>query len=194
MSTVTIYSLDLLLSDLNQSIAPGPVLTVTSCPEYRFLRSDLVIFYSHLFKNISVCCDPHKERFQCSQWSKTRCFFLEFPCIFYDPAYLDNLISGNSAFSKSCLYIWDFLIHILLILAPRILSIILLGCEMSVIVQYFEHSLVLPFFGIGMKTDFFQSCGHCWVFQIWWHIECSTFLMHHLFGFEVAQLEFYHLH
>ena len=31
------------------------------------------------------------------------------------------------------------------------------------------------FFGIGMKTDVFQSCGHCWVFQICWHIECSTF-------------------
>ena len=26
-----------------------------------------------------------------------------------------------------------------------------------------------------MKTDLFRSCGHCWVFQIWWHIECSTF-------------------
>ena len=26
-----------------------------------------------------------------------------------------------------------------------------------------------------MKIDPFQSCGHCWVFQIYWHIECSTF-------------------
>jgi len=26
-----------------------------------------------------------------------------------------------------------------------------------------------------MKIDFFQSCGQCWVFQICWHIECSTF-------------------
>ena len=26
-----------------------------------------------------------------------------------------------------------------------------------------------------MKTDLFLSCGHCWVFQIYWHIECSTF-------------------
>ena len=26
-----------------------------------------------------------------------------------------------------------------------------------------------------MKTDLFQSCGHCWVFQICWHIEGSTF-------------------
>ena len=33
----------------------------------------------------------------------------------------------------------------------------------------------MPFFGIGMKTDLFQSCGHCWVFQICWHIECSPF-------------------
>ena len=32
-----------------------------------------------------------------------------------------------------------------------------------------------PFFGTGMKTDLFQSCGHCWVFQICWHIECNTF-------------------
>ena len=26
-----------------------------------------------------------------------------------------------------------------------------------------------------MKTDLFQSSGHCWIFQICWHIECSTF-------------------
>ena len=45
---------------------------------------------------------------------------------------------------------------------------------MSVIVQQFEHSLALPFFGIGMKTELFQSCGHCRVVQICWHIECST--------------------
>ena len=25
------------------------------------------------------------------------------------------------------------------------------------------------------KPDLFHSCGHCWVFQICWHIECSTF-------------------
>ena len=26
-----------------------------------------------------------------------------------------------------------------------------------------------------MKFDLSQVCGHCWVFQIYWHIECSTF-------------------
>ena len=50
----------------------------------------------------------------------------------------------------------------------------ILLCEMSAIVWWFYHSLALPFFGIGMKTDLFQSCGYCWVFQICWHIECST--------------------
>ena len=33
-----------------------------------------------------------------------------------------------------------------------------------------KHSLTSSFFGIGVKTDFFQSCGHCSVFQICWHI------------------------
>ena len=60
-------------------------------------------------------------------------------------------------------------------LAWRILSITLLACEVSAIVWEFKHSLVLTFFCFGMKTDLFQSCDHCWVFQICWHIECSAF-------------------
>ena len=38
-----------------------------------------------------------------------------------------------------------------------------------------SYSLALPFFGIGMNTDLVQSFGHCWVFQICWHIDCSIF-------------------
>ena len=41
-------------------------------------------------------------------------FFLEFPCFFYDPTDVGNLISGSSAFSKCSLNIWKFLVHILL--------------------------------------------------------------------------------
>ena len=40
--------------------------------------------------------------------------FLEFSCFFCDPAYVGNLISGSSAFSKSCLNIWKFIVLILL--------------------------------------------------------------------------------
>ena len=60
-------------------------------------------------------------------------------------------------------------------LACRILSITLLAMEISVTVRWLEHSLTLPFLGIRM-IDLFRSCGHCWVFQICWHIECSTLI------------------
>ena len=40
--------------------------------------------------------------------------FLEFPCFLHEPTNVDNLISGSSVFSKSNLYIWKFLVHVLL--------------------------------------------------------------------------------
>ena len=96
--------------------------------------------------------------------------FLEFSCFFYDPTDVGNLISGSSAFSKSSWNISTFSVYILL--KPRL--------------ENFEHYFasmwnecncvaVWAFLGIGMKTDLCQSCGYCWVFQICWHIECSTF-------------------
>ena len=87
--------------------------------------------------------------------------FLEFSCFFNDPADVGNLISGSSAFSKSSLNIWKFTVHVLLKPGLENFEFILLVCEMSAIVQSFEHSLALPFFVIEMKTDLFQSCGHC---------------------------------
>ena len=94
------------------------------------------------------------------QWSSgCRQFDLWFLCLFLKP----DWTSESSRFT----YCWS--------LAWRILSITFLAYEMSAVVQYFEHSLALPFFGNGMKTDLFQSCSHCWALQICWHIECSTF-------------------
>ena len=60
--------------------------------------------------------------------------FLELSCYFDNPADVGSLISGSSAFSKTNLNIWKFTVHILL-KAWRILSITLLSCEMSAIVQ-----------------------------------------------------------
>ena len=100
--------------------------------------------------------------------------FLQFSCFFCDPMDVGNVISGSPVFSNPAYtcrnsyftYCWN--------LAWRILRITLLACEMSAIVLWLEHSLALPFFGIWMKTNLFQSCGHCWVFQLCWHIKWST--------------------
>ena len=40
--------------------------------------------------------------------------FLELSCFFHDPADVGNLISGSSAFSKTSLNIWKFIVHVLL--------------------------------------------------------------------------------
>ena len=96
--------------------------------------------------------------------------FLELSCFFDAPADVCNLISSSSAFSKPSLNIWKFTVHVPL--KPGL--------------ENFEHYfsgvwdecncvIVRAFFGIGMRTDLFQTCGHCWVFQTCWHSECSTF-------------------
>ena len=41
-------------------------------------------------------------------------FFLELSCFFNDQMDVDNLISGYSAFSKTSLNIWKFMVHVLL--------------------------------------------------------------------------------
>ena len=61
--------------------------------------------------------------------------FLEFPCFLHDPANVGNLISDCSAFSKPSVYIWKFLVHVLLKPNLKDLSITLLECDMSTIVQ-----------------------------------------------------------
>ena len=40
--------------------------------------------------------------------------FLEFPCLFYDPKDIGNLITGSPAFSIFSFYIWKFSVNILL--------------------------------------------------------------------------------
>ena len=39
---------------------------------------------------------------------------MEFFCFFFDPMNVGNLLSGSSAFSKSSLNIWKFMVHVLL--------------------------------------------------------------------------------
>ena len=61
--------------------------------------------------------------------------FLEFSCFFNDPIDVGNLICGSSAFSESSLNIWKFMVHVLLKPVLDNLSIALLACEISAVVQ-----------------------------------------------------------
>ena len=73
-----------------------------------------VIGYSHLFKNFPWFVVIHTIKgFSIVNEFKVN-ILLEFPCFFYDPMDIGNLISGSSAFYKSSLYIWKFSVHILL--------------------------------------------------------------------------------
>ena len=112
-----------------------------------------MVWYSHLFTNFPQFVVIHTVKgFSVVNEAKVD-IFLEFSCFFVDPMDVGNLVSGSSAFSKSSLYIWKFSVHVLQKPSLQDFEHILLACEMSAIVQYFEHSLALPFFGIGMKTD-----------------------------------------
>ena len=78
-------------------------------------------------------------------------------------------------FSKTSLNIWKFTVYVLL--KPGLENFrhyfpsMWDECKFVVVWAFFA----LSFFGTGMKTDLLQSCGHCWVFQICWHIECNSF-------------------
>ena len=64
---------------------------------------------------------------------------------------------------------------------------------MSAIVRQFEHSVALPFLGIGMKTDL-SSPVIIAEFSTFVGILSAALSQHHLLGFEIAQLEFHHLY
>ena len=83
--------------------------------------------------------------------------FVELSCVFHDPADVGNLISGSSAFSKTSLNIWEFMVNILL--KPGL--------------ENFEHyfasmwddcncAVVWAFFGIAFLRDWNES----WPFPV----------------------------
>ena len=73
-----------------------------------------MVWYSHLFKNFPQCVVIHiVKSFGIVNKAEVD-VFLELSCFFDDPRDVVNLISGSSAFSKSSLKIWMFMVHILL--------------------------------------------------------------------------------
>ena len=151
-----------------------------------------VVWYSHVFKNFPQFVVIYTVKgFSVVNEAEVD-VFLQFSCFFYDPVDVGSLISGFSAFSKSSLYILKFLVQLLL--KPSLkdfehyFASLWNECNCAVVWIYFG----LGFFGIGMKTDLFQSCGRYWVSQICWHSECSTFTASS-FRIWNSSAEFYHL-
>ena len=78
-----------------------------------------VVWFHHLFKNFPQFVVIHTVK-NIDVVNKSEVdVFLELSCFFDDPMDVGNLIFGSSAFSKSSLNIWKFLVHILLKLSLK---------------------------------------------------------------------------
>ena len=73
-----------------------------------------MVWYFYLFKNFPQFLVIHTDKGIGIVNKAEVDVFLELSCFFDDPADVGNLISGSSAFSKSSLNIWKFMVHILL--------------------------------------------------------------------------------
>ena len=157
-------------------------------------EADQVVWYSHLLKNFPQFIVIHTVKGFGIVSKAEVDVFLKLSCLFDDPIYVGNLISGSSAFSKSSLNIWNFSVHVLLkpglenfehyfasMWDERNCAVVWEGngnplqssslenpmdrgawwatvrgvtkswTWLSDFTHSLEHSLALPFFGIGMK-------------------------------------------
>ena len=126
-----------------------------------------VVWYSCLFKNFPQFVVIHTVK-GFSVVKEEVDVFLEFLCFFYDPSDVGNLISDSSVFSKSSLYIWKFLVHMLL----------------KPCLKDFEHYLasmwnelsctvVWTFFSIALLRYWIEN----WHFPVLWAVLCFPNLL-----------------
>ena len=162
-----------------------------------FQEASKVVWYSHLLKNFPQFVVSHTVKgFSIVSEAKVDVFLvfsLIWFCFLYDPAYIGNLISGSSSFSKSSLYVCKFLVHVLLKPSLKDFEHNLNGmwnvCNCIVIWTF----LALPFLRLEWKL-IFSSPEATAEFSKFPGILSAALSQHHLSGFETAQLEFHHLH
>ena len=113
-----------------------------------------VVWYSHLLKNFPQFVVIYTvSGFGVINKAEV---FLEFLCFFYD--LMDgNLISGSSAFSKSCLYVWKFLV--LVVLKPNLKDF---EHNLASMWNKYNCAVVWAFFGIALLWDWHEN----WPFPV----------------------------
>ena len=132
------------------------------------LETCKMVWYSCLFKNLPQFVVIHTVKgFSIVNEAEVD-IFLEFSCFLYGPTNVGNLISASSAFSKSSLHIWKFLVPLLL--KPHL--------------KDFEHYLasmwnecncavVWTFFRIVLLWDWNEN----WPFPVLWPLLCFANLL-----------------
>ena len=187
---MTIYSLDILFFLFG--IMSSSKCCFLTCIQIS-KEAGQVVWYSHLLQNFPQFIVIHTVKGFGIVNKADIDVFLEVSCFFSDPAAVGNLISGSSAFSKFSLNIWKFMVHVLL--KPGL--------------ENFEHyftgvwdecncAVVWAFFGIAFLWDWNEN----WPFPVLWPLlsfpNFLAYWVQHfhsiISGFEIAQLEFHHLH
>ena len=103
----------------------------------------------------TISCDQHKGFSIVNEAD----VFLEYLCFFYDPMGAGNLISDSSDFLLQLEYLEFLSSHTF---EPSLENFehyfpsICDECNWAAV----EHSLALPFSGIGMKAELYQFCAH----------------------------------
>ena len=151
------------------------------------------VWYSHLFQNFPQFVVIHTIKgFGIVNKAEVD-VLLELSCFFDNPTDVGNLISGSSAFSKSSLNIWKFTVHLLL--KPGLenfehyFTSLWDECNCAVVWAILWYCLSL-----GLEWKIFYSPVTTVEFSEFAGILSVALSQHHLLGFEIAQLDFHHLH
>ena len=136
-----------------------------------------VVWYSHLLQNFPQFIVIHTVKGFAIVNKAEIVVFLELSC-FFD---VGTLISGSSAFSRVSLNIWKFTIYVLL--KPGFVQ---LYSSLNTLWHCLSFRLEwkLNFSSPVATTEFSKFAG----------ILSAAFSQHHLLDFEIAHLEFHHVH
>ena len=120
-----------------------------------------VVWYSNLFQNFPQFIVIHTVKgFGVVNKAKID-VFLELSCFFHDPADVGNLISGSSAFPKTSLNIWNFMVHILLKTVEALENF---EDYFASVWDECNCAVVWAFFGVAFLWDWNKN----WPFPILW--------------------------